>query len=853
MKVSVNELKKYTNIDLSVDELVRKIGAQLGGVDRVTDIGKKYQGIVVARVISCRKHHDADKLQTCTIDDGGNTPDVSRDENGYVQVVCGAPNVAEGILVAWLPPGVTVPATYDKDPLVLEARDIRGQMSNGMLASSAELGLSDDHSGILEIGLEEFIGRTPENEFAHKDALKHHKISQSINPGDNFAKLYGLDDYIIDIENKMFTHRPDLFGTLGIAREIAGIQQKSFESPYWYKSGKTTGEHGDDKDLLTIRNELPELVPRFVAQVVQNVTVGPGPLWLQIYLTKIGMKPISNIVDATNYMMHLTGQPLHAYDYDKVKARSSGEATIVIRYPKSGEKIKLLNGKELEPRPEAIMIATDKELIGVGGVMGGADTEVDDNTTNIILECANFDMYSIRRTSMTHGLFTDAVTRFTKGQSPHQNESVLACAINHIVCETGGTPARSIYDVKGNLPPTSEIRTGTDFINNRLGLNLDAGNVSELLMNVEFEIERNGLSVTALPPFWRTDIEISEDIVEEVGRLYGYDHLSLDLPKRNIVPVGQDTLLRFKQQLRSKLAALGANEVLNYSFVHGNLLDKVGQDRDLAYKIINALSPDLQYYRMSLTPGLLDKVHINIKAGYAEFGLFEMGKTHIKAVVDDEGLPREFERLAFVYAADVKVDKKSSAYYQAKAYLMQIACMETIPFDEKLLNDFPALMQMIAPYDTERSALIWNGNMPVGIVGEFRRDLSRKLKLPVNSAGFEVFISAVQKFFLQPIYQTLSRFPGVSQDICLQVPANMSYAKLAHEFDAVLTSNLGDQEVVEWEPIDIYASDVLKDQKRITYRVTLTSKVRTLTDAVLSDILDKVTAVLQSSVGANRV
>ncbi len=304
-------------------------------------------------------------------------------------------------------------------------------------------------------------------------------------------------------------------------------------------------------------------------------------------------------------------------------------ATIVIRKPNKDEKLKLLNGKEIEPRKEAIMIATDKQLIGVGGVMGGSDTEVDENTKNIILECASFDMYSIRRTSMEHGLFTDAVTRFTKGQSSLQCGVVLAKIVDEIHQYADGKVASKMIDDKRNVKPLDPVKVNAHFINQRLGVDLSAADIKKLLENVEFKVDANNDELTISAPFWRTDIEIPEDIVEEVGRLYGYDKLPLDLPKRDLTPAAKDPSLALKSQIRAKLSKSGANEVLTYSFVHGDLLDKVGQDKKNAFQVANALSPDLQYYRLSLAPSLLEKVHPNIKAGYDEFALFELGKAHI--------------------------------------------------------------------------------------------------------------------------------------------------------------------------------------------------------------------------------
>jgi phenylalanyl-tRNA synthetase beta chain len=397
----------------------------------------------------------------------------------------------------------------------------------------------------------------------------------------------------------MFTHRPDCFGQLGVAREIAGISGKRFISPEWYLKGSDFESEHTEQLPLEVHNELPELVPRFVAVALSGAHIKPLPSLLQTYLARLGIRPINNVVDITNMLMVLTGQPMHAYDYDKVKALSGGgKATLTVRYPRPGEKLKLLNGKEVEPRSEAIMIATDQKLIGVGGVMGGGETEVDKNTKNVILECATFDMYSIRRTAMTHGLFTDAVTRFNKGQSPLQNSPIVGEALRMFGEYAGAKQASNIIDDNrvGNRawvhPP---VPVTTEFINSRLGVRLSVEDMKRLLENVEFSVVVNGTNLTVTAPFWRTDVETREDVVEEIGRLHGFDKLSLELPARTIMPARKDELMELKGMVRTALSKAGANEVLTYSFVHGNLLDKVGQKRDQAFQISNAISPDLQY------------------------------------------------------------------------------------------------------------------------------------------------------------------------------------------------------------------------------------------------------------------
>lgn len=836
MKVSLNWIEQFLDFELPpVDELVGKIGAQLGAIEEVVNLGEKYQGIVVARVITCEKHPNADKLHVCTIDDGGTTPDVKRDENGHLQVVCGAPNVREGLMVAWLPPGVIVPSTYGTEPFVLEAREIRGVVSNGMLASASELAISDDHSGILEID---------------KDAA----------PGTGFAELYKLDDHIIDIENKMFTHRPDCFGALGVAREVAGILHQPFKSPDWYRPDPEFPKPEGGELELTVQNDLPELVSRFTAVTLRDVTVGPSPIWLQVALSKVGQKSINSVVDLTNFWMLVTGQPLHAYDYDKVKNLSDGEAKIVVRYPRQGERIKLLNGKEIEPRNEAIMIATDKQLIGVGGVMGGSETEVDETTRNIILECANFDMYSIRRTSMAHGLFTDAVTRFNKGQSPLQNLAVSAKVVGDIQKLAGGRVAGELVDIKHNLPETTSVHVTNEFINARLGERLSAEDMAQLLRNVEFNVTVQGPTLEIKAPFWRADIEIPEDVVEEVGRLYGYDHLPLELPKRTIKPVNRDELLSFKSKVRDVLSKAGASEVLTYSFVHGNLLDKVGQDKEEAFELSNAISPDLQYYRLSLAPSLLEKIHSNIKAGHDEFVLFEIGKAHAKGMQDDESLPMEFNRIALVSAADPKTASQNyggAAFYQAQKYLNSLLTafgkeqsIELQPLEQAQFGEYFLIEQMTKPYDPKRSAVLLSKGFIVGVVGEYRASVARALKLPKFAAGFETFHSFLLKDATQNLYTPLSRFPKVQQDISLRVSKDLHYQVVVKELFAGLAELTDENLRTELEPLDIYQKG---DAKHFTFRLTAAHYEKTLKAAEINELLDNLAERVKQKFGAERL
>lgn len=818
MKVSLNTIKQYVNFELPpVDELVARINAQLGGVEQVIDLGVKYKDAVIVEVVSAEQHPDADRLRVCWVDDGGVVADVPRNDEGHVQVVCGAPNARAGIFAVWLPPKSTVPASFDDaEPFVLDARPLRGVLSQGMLAAGDELAINSDHNGIIEIDPSEW---------------KPGEIE--ITPGQSFAKAYGLDDIIIDIENKMFTHRPDCFGQLGVAREVAGIFGQPFTSPDWYLDAP---EFGLGEGLeLDVFNEAPEKVPRFMAVALKNVTIKPSPLWLQCELVRLGSKSINNIVDVTNYIMLLTAQPTHAYDYDKLRGQKLGA-----RMARAGETALLLNGKSYELSEDDIVIADGEGVVGLAGIMGGGNSEVSADTKNVVLEVATFNMYAVRKSSMRHGVFTDALTRFNKGQSPLQNPVVLSTLMRSIYDVAGGEQAGQVFDQHGELEPPAVLTIDAGFVNERLGLKLSGQKIADILKNTEFDLVDEPVEVgnrldNLAAPFWRTDIEQPEDIVEEVGRLYGFDKLPRELPLRSAKPAAENANRALKQAVRESLARAGANEVLTYSFVHENILKKAEQNAADAYRLGNALSPDLQYYRLSLTPSLLDKIHGNIKAGYDEFAIFEIGKAHNKtAPADSEGLPPELERIALTYAAK---QLNGTSYYRAKELLGYVAGALGIELIYRPLAEGDAALT--APFEAKRSASVYSvvGEL-LGVVGEYKASVARAYKLPAAAAGFELMTDALVRGSQHGVaaYRPLSRFPGTERDVCFQVSPDVNYAAIA---DAAREAVQGGELTITIEPLDIYQPSE-GTYKNVTLRFKLVSPDRTLEGDEVAEVMQQI-------------
>ena len=856
MKVSLNIIKQLINFELPpVDELVARVNQQLGGVEEVIDLKAKYGGARIVRVVECSKHPDADRLSVTKIDDGRAVADVPRDENGLVQVVCGAPNVHADMWAIWLPPQSTVPASFDDDePFVLDARPLRGVLSQGMLAAADELDIGADHEGIVEI---------------HEHDVP---AGVELTAGVSFAEMFGLDDYVLDIENKMFTHRPDCFGQLGVVREIAGIFHQQFASPDWYESVQQfTNAEGLD---LTVINDASELVPRFMAVAFRDVTVQPSPLWLQCQLVAMGGKPINNIVDATNYMMFMTAQPTHAYDYDKLRGHK-----LEARMARDGEKVSLLNGKEYEPTTDDIVIADGEGVIGLAGIMGGTDTEVSSDTKNIVLECANFDMYALRRTAMRHGIFTDALTRFNKGQSPLQNAAVL----KQLVSMVGGVQASEVFDKRNDrlmvMQHDSRVTFGSagketisifdwgavtgvlvlesNFVNERLGTEFSPQEICRILKNVEIKAHEEPEPNTpyqfeVIAPFWRTDLELPEDIVEEVGRLYGFDKLPRQLPMRSIKPAPRNPRRQLKQAIRQSLSRAGANEVLTYSFVHERVLKNAEQDPSRAYRLSNALSPDLQYYRTSVLPSLLDKVHANIKAGHDEFMLFEIGKIHDKELpLNDENLPSEQTFVDGVYAS--KKPRAGAPFYKARKLVDRLLADINVEADFVKIVESDA--DVPAPFDGQRSAWIVakNGDK-LGIVGELSQAVRRNFKLPDYTAAFSLDIEKLQACLAssrEHNYRPLSRFPSISQDISLRSSVEISHDELLRAVRQCLDEpeNLHCQ----IQTLGVYQPKEDAAIKTTTFRLTFTSYQQTLTDAEVKPIMDNIATAALTKLDAERV
>lgn len=822
MIISVNWLKKFTDITMPIDELATLIGARLVEIESVEDLSEKYKDVIIVKVVESRDVEGSDHLHVTKVDDGGKIQDIERDENGLVQVVCGAPNVHAGMLAAWLPPSSTVPESFGtNDPFVLGARKLQGYVSNGMLASAKELDLFDEHDGIIE-------------------------VDKDIPAGTLFAEAYELNDYLLDVENKSLTHRPDTFGIIGFAREVAAIQGHAFKTPEWLMNGFGHNTVDASIEAPTVTIDDPEVSARYQAIVLSGANeAAVSPLQIQTYLSRSGVRPINAIVDVTNYSMLLSGQPLHAFDYDKLVAVGGGKADIHVRKAKAGETLLLLDKRTIELDEGDIVITAGDTPIALAGAMGGADTEIDKNTKNIIIESATFNLYNLRSTQMRHGIFSEAITRFTKGQPSELTAPVLFEAVRMISELTGAKAVTDVAEDYAVKPEQVKIEISTDQINGLLGSDFSVEDITKTLQNVEFDVENNDTNLVVTAPYWRADIHIVEDIIEEVGRINSYDGITPTMPARDFTAVMPTTFDSLRAKVRSLLQSAGANEVLTYNFVHGDLMRKTHQDPSNAYRIVNSISPDLQYYRQSISPSLITNVHANVKAGYDHFALFEINKFHVKIHgLTDEGVPKELDGIGLIVTSSKS--KNAAPFFEAKAYVEYLAEKLHLDFVYEPLeegNDYPVTQ----PFEPKRSARIWDRETRerVGVVGEYRRDVAKSFKLPEYTAGFELSTGALLKLSGQKLssYAASSKFPSVERDVCFKVESAISYQQIIDTAnDAVAGSGLD----VKISPVDIYQAEGL-ETKNITIRVSFASFEKTLTGDEATAFMN---SIIQSVVGA---
>lgn len=812
MKLPIKSIKEYTGVEIDKEELLKIITGKIGEVEDVIDWEDMYKGIYIAEIKSKTEHPDAEKLGVYTISIG---------DQEDIQVVAGDKSLEVGDKVAYIKPGNIVPSTYKtSEEFEIKTVKMRGILSNGMLCSEKELNIGPDHTRVL-------------------------KLESDAPVGELFSKYYNLDDTVIDIENKALTNRGDLFGIIGLTREIAGAKGLKFVSPQWYIDHTKPEYTSKDGVGLNIENRMPALCSRYIGVVMDNIEIKESPVWLKSILIKSGIRPINNIVDITNYISILVGQPLHAFDYDKLiknDPSTNSIAHIEVRMAKDGERIHTLDNNVVTLNSNHLVIADSTNPIAIAGVIGGIDTEIDNNTKRIVLECATFDRFNIRKTSMSLGIFTDAVTRFTKYLDPNQCLPVAKYAISLVQDLSGGEVATEIVDQYDEKYEPNTVSLSIEKLNTHLGTDITKEEIENILTNIEYNIlSSDEKYITVKAPTFRMDIVIPEDIHEDIGRIYGYENIKPVLPKRDLKASERNKVLDIKSRIRKILSNSGANELVTYSFVSAEQITKSNQDPNMAYHIKNALSPELAFMRTSLITSLLSKAQENIQRNIPTFCMYEFNIAHQKGNMDNFELPKEQWNMSLLFSTRENI-LEGNPYYQVKRYFektvegVSISNIEYSLVSNTSERDLPVWILNILPtFNPNASAYITYKGKILGILGEIESSVKRNFKLPEYTSGLEVDIESLLKISKEEKkYKERSKFPSITQDITFVVGIEKEYKEIQ---DRIVKEINTQNRHASVECIDIYSKESSK--KNVTVRVSIEHMDKTLSDKEVEKIVNK--------------
>jgi phenylalanyl-tRNA synthetase beta chain len=810
MQLTLNWLKQHIpEFELAdLNSFKHKLDTRLSEVESVRWRGTNLEKLVIGEITEVNPHPSSEKLTVCTVNVGGKTTQ---------QIVCGAPNVRVGLYSVVCLPGGQV---EDGKGGILEIteREVAGVTSAGMLCALDELGLWPDHNKIIE-------------------------VDRSLAPGSDVTNMFR--DVEIEIENKALPHRPDAFSHLGIAREISAIFKTRLGTelePNW----QPMAPDADQELSLNVQNKFWEGCLRYSAIALNNVKVGPSPLWLQIALAYAGTKPINNVVDITNYVMHDIGQPLHAFDYDKL---ASGQ--IVVRKAAKGEKITTIDHQERILPENATVIADLEKPIAVAGIMGGADTEISEQTTQVVLESANFEMYSIRRTSRQLGLRSEAVTRFEKGVDPKLTVPALRKAAQMLIDICDAEISSELVDEYPNPQPEKTINFDLNSVRKSLGVDIDKNRILNILESLGFEIEgaehipatalsRPDLStpVTVMVPSWRRDINASYDLVEEVGRIYGYEFVPISIPKRDLQTPKYNHPLHITHAVKDALAAAGLQEVYTYSMVGAELYAALGLTTDNLHPIKEAISPELGFVRNEILPSLLEKVVVN-SGKYQNFGLFEISRVALLEK-DKSGIPHQPFKLAGVRFGDADADV-ATVYRQLKSSLEHLSATVL----QGRLQVLPAKDKKLASYwHPQMTGLVVLDADEIGYIGVLHPKVQANLKLNYPLAAFNLNFDTILGF--APEKRELkqpSSYPAVDRDLSIWMAPKAYFNDIKQAVENLkldlLQSVAVVDEFMQGEP------NQASSKRSLTMRFTFQASNHTITSEETNNLMQQIQAVVE--------
>lgn len=795
MLVSVNWLKEYVDIDdINIKELAERLTMSGSHVDSIEEIDKGVEKVVVGKIEKIERHPDADKLVITTIDVG----------EEKLQIVTGANNINEGDYVPVALVGAKLPGG-----MKIKKSKLRGVESYGMLCSAQELGI-DENLIIKEL----------------KDGI--YILDEEYPLGQDIKEVMGLNGAVIDFE--ITPNRPDCLSIVGMARETAATLNKELK----YPEIKIMNEEEDIKKYVNgIEVKDKDLCQRYYGRVIKDVEVRPSPLWLRRKLAEAGIRPISNIVDITNYVMLELGQPLHAFDLDNIEGRK-----IIVRRATEEEKLVTLDDTERKLNDSMLVIANEKEPIAIAGVMGGADSEVNDNTKTILIEAANFNGRSVRLTSRALGLRTDASSRFEKGLDPNLAE--IACnRVCQLVEEIGaGTIVAGQIDIYEDIRKEKVISVRTEKVNSMLDVDLTPEKMSEILNKLDLKSELVNDKIQVTVPTFRQDIELEADLIEEIGRVYGFDKIP-PVPLVGVLTKGEkSTARRIEDNVTNILVGLGLNEITTYSFVSPKVYDKINLPENSIKRqyveIMNPLGEDFRVMRTTLIPNMLDVVTRNYKYDVERSWAFEIGTIFRPTSLPIKSLPYENRVLCIgMYG--------KSDYFDIKGIVDSMLERLGI-YDHEYLRE-----ENFVSFHPGRTANIIRNNHVLGTMGEIHPDVLQNygMKEKVYVAELDLEIIGILSN-LERKYTELPKYPAINRDIALVLDEEI----LVKDIEKIIW-NFGNKLVEDIQLFDIYQGDQIpKGKKSVAYSITYRSRKGTLTDAEVSEVHDSIVKELQESLEA---
>lgn len=817
MKLSWNLLNEFVDINISPEELADKLTMTGLEVTGITRLGGELDNIVVGEVLSVDSHPNANKLTLCKVSDG----------KSGLEIVCGAKNVKAGDKVPLALSGASLPGGVQ-----IETSSIRGIESHGMICSEKELGLGDDAGGILILDNEAI-------------------------PGEDIKKTLGQDDIILDID--LTPNRGDCLSILGIAREVSAVLNLplKLESVKFPESSKRTDE------LAKIEIQEPVLCLRYTGRVITDVKIGSSPLSLQYRLRSMGIRPINNVVDITNLMLIELGHPLHAFDYDLLEGRQ-----IIVRLAEKGEKIVTLDEVERELDNEVLVIADSKKPVALAGIMGGLDTSVTDSTKNILLESAYFSPTSIRKSARKLDLATEASYRFERGVDVDNLVVALQRTAALIKQYCGGEVAGGIVDIYPTKISQKEIIFRPGRANKVLGIDIPPKNIEDILkrlgFNIRYQVSESAACnetkpsdslIVAIPPY-RNDVTEEIDLIEEIARIYGYDKIETSKPYwQPQEPVPNKTPV-IEKLVKDILLKSGFFEVINFSFMNEEALDRLGfssSDVRRKYLVIeNPLSAEMGLLRSTLIPGILENVSRNLRRNIEDIKIFEIGSIYIPT--EDELLPKEKKMLTgVVYGKESEPywgeHGKPADFYYLSGVVETLLNSLGISKDERVgkNNTYTLRRSKDKLYHPGRAADIVLGDKILGNLGELSPAVCAGFGFSEPVYLFEIDFEALLDYVnLEKYYRPLSRYPAVTRDIALIIPAEVNSCEVV-----CLVRKTGKTFLKDIRLFDVYTGEQIKQgYKSLACSVMYQSDEATLTDDEVNKLHGKITDALHKKLKA---